>query len=219
VFIEINLAPGLQARRPFAGGLPIRLPALPALGTDPRIAAASALAALLVVLAVLSFVGLGTRAEAARAQIEREVADSARYATTIALINSLEARQDTIQRQIGVIRSVDQRRYVWPHLLDEISLSVPAYTWLTQVSTLASPDSVPGPALSIQGNAGSTQSLTRFMKNLEASPFIRDVTLLTSEQDVVERRTIHRFTLEARYEDPDPVLIATVPIIAPEGGR
>jgi Tfp pilus assembly protein PilN len=219
VFIEINLAPGLEARRPFAGGLPFRLPALPALGADPRLAAAGALALLLVGFALFSFLRLGTRAETARAQIEREMADSTRYATAIALVNTLQARQDTIRQQIGVIRSVDQQRYVWPHLMDEIGAAVPAYTWLAQISTVAAPDSVPGPAFSIQGNAGSTQALTRFMKNLEASAFIRDVTLLTSEQDVVEHRTIHRFTLEARYEVPDPVLIETVPIIDVEGGR
>jgi Tfp pilus assembly protein PilN len=132
-------------------------------------------------------------------------------------VQALRTRQDTIQQKIGVIREVDQRRYVWPHLLDEIGAAVPAFTWMTQISSTEAPDSVAGPlSFTIQGSAGSTQALTRFMKNLEGSPFVREVTLVTSEQAEESGRSIHRFTLEARYETPDETAIETVPIITLE---
>lgn len=169
---------------------------------------------LLLAFLVFGFWRMGARADSLEGQIQQEVADSTRYASTIALVQSLQARQDTITQKIEVIRSVDSRRYVWPHLLDEISLAVPAYTWLTEIQTTAAADSTQvGPSFTIQGNAGSTQALTRFMKNLEASHFIRDVTLITSEQETVEGRTIQRFSLEARYSTPPASEIVTVPIV------
>jgi hypothetical protein len=51
------------------------------------------------------------------------------------------------------------------------------------------------------------------MKNLEASPFIRDVTLVTAEQVETDGRTTQKFTLEARYQIPDSSAIQTVPIL------
>ena len=228
--IEINLAPGAEPRRSYrAGRTPMRIPQLPAMGGSGAVGLGAA-GVLLLLLVGFFFWRLGSQREALELRVEQEVTDSTRFATTIALINSLQQRQDTIQSKIEVIRSVDQRRYVWPHLLDEIGRSVPEYTWLTEIAVqedaapppapadttegaLAPPPPPRGPAFTIQGNAGSTQALTRLMKNLEASPFIRDVSLVTSEQVDVEGRTIHRFTVEARYETPDESVIETVPVV------
>lgn len=195
---------------------------------------------LLILLLGAGIWRLGQQRAELEARVEREVADSTRFATTIGLIGTLQARQDTIQQKIGVIREVDQRRFVWPHLLDEISAATPEYTWLAQISSIEAPATAPaparqrrggtaaapdtaapparpvvpvGPTFTVQGNAGSTQALTRFMKNLEGSAFIRDVTLVTSEQVVEEGRALHRFTLEAKYEMPNSEAIETVPIV------
>lgn len=217
MLIEINLAPG-RSGRSRARALPaLSMPNLPSFGADRRVTAVAALALLIVGLLGFMVWRLGARSTAVAAQIEREVADSTRYATTIALVESLRARQDTITQKIDVIRGVDNRRYVWPHLLDEISVAIPAFLWLTEIGSTEAADSMQiGPSFSLQGNAGSTQALTRFMKNLEESDFVRDVTLITSEQDIVEGRTIQRFSLEARYSVPPSSVIRTVPIVVLE---
>lgn len=220
MLIEINLAPGSGIDGKGRGkGLPsIRMPALPALSGENRaLSIVTGLAVIVVMALGLSVWRIGSRTSAAEAEIGREVADSTRYASTIALMESLRARQDTIAQKIEVIRSVDSRRYVWPHLLEEISRALPPFTWLTEIGSTVPADSMQvGPGFSLQGNAGSTQALTRFMKNLEQSAFVRDVTLITSEQEVVEGRTIHRFSLEARYSTPPPSGIRTVPIVVME---
>lgn len=220
--IEINLAPGAQLRRPARrAGPSLSLPSLPSIGGDPRALGYAALG-LVALLAVGWLVwSQSSRRAALEERIAAEVADSTRFAATIALVGSLQARQDTIRQQIGVIRDVDQRRYVWPHLLEEISVALPPFTWLTQISSTEAPRDTTaaapvGPSFSLQGNAGSTQALTRFMKNLEASDFVRDVTLVTSEQVEVEGRALHRFTLEARYETPPAGAIETVPVVVVE---
>ena len=217
MLIEINLAPGATAglrRRRLPG---FSLPSLPRVGGDARALAGAGVGLLVIALIVFGYWSLGQREAALRSNIQEQVTDSTRLAGAIELVTAMQARQDTMTAKIDVIRSVDTRRYVWPHLLDEISLALPAYTWLTEIRTTAPVDSLGvGPSFAMQGNAGSTQALTRFMKNLESSAFIGDVTLVTSEQEEVEGRTIHRFTLEAIYRTPPESEINTIPIVVLE---
>ena len=244
--IEINLLPSGGPRRPAARATRgVQMPALA--GADPRVAGLAGAALLLVTLGAFLFWKQGTRADELDAQITKERQDSVRLAATITLMKTIESRRDTINQKMAVIRSVDGRRYVWPHLMDEISRAVPPFTWLTKVaaaqqqaaagppkpavappaagdtSKKAGADSAgklpplppppPPPGITIEGNAATTQALTRFMKNLEASAFIRDVALVTSEQTQAQGRTYLKFTLEAKYEQPDSTLIETVPVL------
>lgn len=240
--IEINLLPSGAARRPAAGSR-FKAPSLPIAGADPRVAGLAAAALAVLLLGAFGFWKTGSAQTELQAEIAREQADSVKLAQTIALSQTMSTRQDTVEQKIGIIRSVDQRRYIWPHLMDEISRATPPYTWLTKVA--AAEDEAPvaaptpaagdtsaaaraaaesaraaaaaapiGPAFSLEGNTGSTQALTRFMKNLEASPFVRDVALVTSEQVEQEGRNFLKFTLEGRYETPDSSLIQTVPVVS-----
>ena len=241
--IEINLLPsgGASARKPAAR--PGRGVSLPVAGADPRVAGLAAAALLLAVLGAYTFWRQGTHRGEVQAKVDRERQDSIRLSRTIALMKSIDSRKDTIEQKMAVIRSVDGRRYVWPHLMDEISRAVPPFTWLTRVAAIAAPAAPPAPAaaaaapadtakgdsakaklpplpppppppgFNVEGDAATTQALTRFMKNLEASPFIRDVALVTSEQTQTQGRTYLKFTLEARWEQPDSTLIETVPVV------
>lgn len=255
--IEINLLPGGVARRPAARAS--RGVSLPVSGGDPRVIGLAAAALLLVVLAAFTFWRQGREHDQLQAQIDTERGDSVRLARTIALMKTIESRKDTIDQKMAVIRSVDGRRYVWPHLMDEVSRAVPPYTWLTRVAAEVQPAAPPPPkpaapaappagaapgaagaaagaagaaaadtgkgklpplpppppppTFNVEGSAATTQALTRFMKNLEASPFIRDVALVTSEQTQTAGRTYLKFTLEAKYEQPDSTLIQTVPVV------
>lgn len=213
--IQINLLPSGSAARPQARRRPIaRLPKIPQFGGSPLIAGLGAVGVLVALTFAFLFWQAGTREAELRTQIEEAVTDSVRLSSTIELVQTLRAREDTITQKIAVIQDVDERRFVWPHLLDEVSKSVPAFTWLSSINSSESADSgAAGPALTLQGNAGSTQALTRFMKNLEASPFLRTVTLVTSEQVTEESRTFQRFTLEAQYEAPPREAIETIPVV------
>ena len=234
--IQINLLPGGTPKRATAAR-GARRPALPTSSMDPRVAAVGLAAFLVLVLAGFGWWKTGSARTALETEVEAETQDSVRLARTISLMETLDARRDTIENKIAVIRSVDGRRYVWPHLMDEVSRAVPPYTWLTKLAaadddtpapaaapapaagdttTPAAPAAAPapqGPAFSVEGNAGTTQALTRFMKNLEMSPMIRYVALVTSEQTSKDGRTYLKFTLEARYEKPDSSLLEIVPLL------
>jgi type IV pilus assembly protein PilN len=209
--IEINLlstadkSGGSRGRKRPAAAAKAKVPGNPWLG------GLGIVAVLVLVFLAVSFWRVNTRIATAEAAVHTAQQDSIRYAGTIELINALQAQQDTIEQQIEVIRSVDGRRYVWPHVLDEVSAALPPFTWLTELSARDGGGATPG--LTIQGNAGSTQALTRFMRNLEESPFLRDVSLVTSQQTEAEGRTFHRFTVEARYRQPDSAFIRTEPVL------
>ena len=171
----------------------------------------------IVGLGGLAWLFLGTRAEAAELsdQIETAAADSARYATTIAQTNELRASRDTIAMKLEVIQQIDEGRYTWPHILSEIARALPDYTWLEGVAQI---EGGPAPSFQIDGRTGNNFALTRFMSNLESSPFIRGVRLLSTTQ-VQEgpegaEITLHQFMLEGHFEEPTADQIETVPLFA-----
>ena len=147
-----------------------------------------------------------------------------------------EGLYPSVVQQVELIRSFDNKRYVWPHIMDEVSRALPPYTWLvsitqTNTTTLAQPDPTPPPKsgkkpgpppvdttsvpqvrLHIVGNTVDIQALTRFMKVLEASPFIQDVQLAKSAIILVDGKEVTEFQLDASYQTPDPSAIRTVPV-------
>jgi len=245
--IEINLLPSgvkgrpAAARRPGGG----KGPSLPSLGADPRVAGMAGVGVLLLLFGAYWFWNSGKTRDDLAAQVESAAADSVRLERAIALMKTLDTRRDTIDQKMDVIRQVDTRRYVWPHLLDEVSRATPAYLWLTKLAAVeeevapppppsaaekakdkdkakedsaaaaapAAPAMASGPVFNVEGHAGATESLTRFMKNLESSPMIRDVSLVTSQQEQVQGRTVLKFTLEARWEEPNEGFVETVPLL------
>lgn len=147
---------------------------------------------------------LGAKAEQRELAIEIEaaVADSTRYAGIIANVERLRARRDTIVEKIGIIRELDSDRYIWPHVMDEVSRALPDYTWISGLSQINTEGPSELPSFRIQGYTGTTFALTRFMTNLEASPFIHGITL--GSQELVRRRgeLVYFFVLDAAYEEP-----------------
>ena len=89
-------------------------------------------------------------------------------------------------------------------LLDEVTRALPAYTWLVDMSAVAAPPAPPPPPgqakdakkqpadtvrpglnFQVNGRTVDIQAYTRFLRNLEASPWISEVTAV-SAQTIVE---------------------------------
>jgi Tfp pilus assembly protein PilN len=51
-----------------------------------------------------------------------------------------------VRRQLAVISEIDSTRYAWAHVLDEVSRSMPPYTWLTAVQQTSAPPTPDGAA-------------------------------------------------------------------------
>lgn len=212
--IEVNLHPG-ASRRPSRRsiGLSVSLPRLGGLVRDPWLA--FVIAAWIVGPGLVLWMFLGTRSRSAEltAAIEQAVQDSARYARLISAQEALQARRDTIAQKLVIIQEIDAGRFVWAHILDEISRALPEHTWLREINALQSDG--PFPRFQIIGRTGNAFALTRFMQDLEASPFVRSVRFVSSELVRESNdRVVHEFFFEAEYEEPPADVIQTVPLFA-----
>jgi Tfp pilus assembly protein PilN len=74
--------------------------------------------------------------------------DSVRFSALFAERTRVEAMRDTLLRQVNLIRTIDQDRYIWPHIMDEISRALPQYTWLTDLAYSGTPQGATNPAAS-----------------------------------------------------------------------
>ncbi len=212
--IEVNLLPGGKKRRASKGGGgglgKLGLPDFGTLFSDSY-----AIASVVVGLGVLVtvgwwYVGLSSRQDDIQVELADALQDSANYADLIQRNATLEARRDSIAQKVEIIQEIDALRYVWPHLLDELARALPDYTWLTQVIQVSVGSVV---EFQVRGRAGNNLALTTFWRQLQESPFIRDVQLVQTEQ-VLEPtgQLVYEFQLDCVYGAPPLDLIETVPL-------
>lgn len=213
--IRINLLPG--ATRRSARRMP-RL-AMPSFGDKLKGGSvdkwsAFVVAGWIVGPLLLAWLFMGSRGRMAELEVAIEGArlDSIRYAEIRAANQTLLARQDTIAAKLEIIQEIDAGRYAWVHIMDEVSRSLPQFTWLTGLKAQPSDASLETPRFTVEGRTGTTFALTEFMQTLEASPFLKSITLVTTDQIREGENLIYSFTLEGEFQDPPPDVMETVPI-------
>jgi Tfp pilus assembly protein PilN len=247
--IEINLLPGGAGKKKSRSGgggpkVDLRSTFAGLAGTvrDPYLIAA--VASLAVGAAVVGgmYVTQQRREAAVVAAEEQAVADSTRFANYTKQRRRAEATRDTVLRQINVIRAIDGDRFIWPHVLDEVSNAMPEYTWLTAVTFTGTPQGTNTPAvlgqdpntaapaprggakgakpaakaaaadtavardevqIMIEGQTVDIEAITRFMRQLEASPFVSDVQLGKSVLAIEDGTEVTAFTLQAKFVRQD----------------
>ena len=237
--IEINLLPG-SGKKTRSKGAGVNFSEL-ASGLASKVkdpwllgAVGSALLAALLVGGMYSY--QGSRSASLEEQLRVARQDSVRFAAVINEKRKAEAQRDSVLRQVSLIKSFDDKRYVWSHLMDEVSRSLPPYTWLTSISQsnivdqavqatappptakgktpAAAADTVVVPPVKVRlvGHTVDIQALTRFMRVLESSPFIENVQLVKSTMIMVDGKQVTEFQLDASYQPPDPSAITVVPV-------
>jgi Tfp pilus assembly protein PilN len=204
--ITINLKPGSKRTRggpSLAGGLSA-LKGLPARVKDPWPMAA---------IAVLAVVGIGlawlaisssSRISTLEEEMDAARAENRRFRAFLVEKRRAEAARDSVIAQIVTIRQVDDDRYVWPHILDEVTRALPQFTWLTEVTTItpvgADTSLVPAVGVQLSGRTMDMQGFTRFMRNLEDSPWLNSVTMLSTQTIVEKGRPVTQFIVKANYD-------------------
>jgi len=174
--------------------------------------------AAVVVPAALGFLWWTQRSRSAELdmRLEAATADSARLADLRLVSDSLNERRTRIQDRVALVEQLDRNRFVWPHLMDEISRAVPQLAWL---SNLRQTSPLPDVGVQIQGIAANPLAITEFVRNLEASDYITDVRILGSQKQTIQdgEISVQAFTLSARFTEPVAGSRRTEPIIATTG--
>ncbi len=235
--ITVNLRPGKRRKR---SGIPLNLRGMldsfRDLGNkvkDPLLL--GAVGGWTCVLGFLGFVYLNNVRQlyTLEPRLEQARSENRRFKTFIADKRRQEKIRDSLLAQITVIRNVDGDRYIWPHVLDEVTKALPAYTWLVDMGS-AAPAPAPTPAAAAPGAPGAVvdstaaepepelvfnltgrtidiQAYTRFLRQLEASPWIHNVTPVSAQTVVEKERPVTAFSIRATYHPADSAYIRTAP--------
>jgi len=232
--ITVNLRPGQKRKR--VGSNPFKglLDNFRGLGTkvkDPLLLAA--MAGWICVVAWLGFVYLNSARQlyTLEPRLEQARSENRRFKTFLADKRRQEMIRDSLLAQITVIRNVDGDRYVWPHLLDEVTKALPAYTWLVDMGPVAAAPVNTAPpktkadsaaadsakaappvlAFQLNGRTIDIQAYTRFLRQLEASPWIENATPVSAQTVVEKDRPVTAFTIRATFSRADSAYIRTAP--------
>ena len=234
MMITVNLKPGLKRKTSGAsfGGVGDRLKGVVSRVKDPLLIAA--VAAWVGVGGWLFTVWQKQNLELSdlEPRLEQARTENRRFKAFIQQKKKQELIRDSLVAQIGVISDVDRDRYVWSHVLDEVAQALPAYTWLTEIShqgvalpgspaaraaqprDTTSTDSTvtPPPSFRIQGRTVDIQAYTKFLRQLEASPWVSDVQPVSVTTVVEQERPVTAFTVKATFVTADSAYIRTVPL-------
>jgi len=227
--IEINLRPGQKRARggsPFAG-LQAQLSGLRERMRAPLPVVAAAVVLLAVLWLGWSWISTARSLGALQPQLEQARQENQRFKNFVAQKRKVELIRDSLVAQITVLQSVDGERYVWPHVMDEVTRALPPYTWLVDLGGSApAPVAQPGspgdtlmtdstpPALHIQinGRTVDVQAFTRFLRQLEASPWIAEVQPISALTIVQDARPVTAFSIRATFRKADSAYVRTVPL-------
>jgi Tfp pilus assembly protein PilN len=204
--------------------------------TNPWLLAACAAWILVLGGALAGFVTTRARLGVLNSRLEAVRTEKRRFDAVIAQKRQSEKMRDSLVAEIDIIRAIDADRYVWPHVLDQLTKALPPYTWLTGVSSVSASASAPSappaagaaakpgmpappPVLTLQitGSTVDIQAYTTFLRQLAASPWLADVTPANSQTVLEQDRPVTAFMVTARYRVADSVYIHTVPFT--ESGR
>jgi Tfp pilus assembly protein PilN len=213
--IEVNLLPGGKKKRSRGGGgFSLSMPSFGGAGLFADKWILTAVGVTVVALSGIAFFWLSSAAavEEMEVSLETAVRDSARLADVRVRTDSLRAQQTAINERVAVIQDIDVGRYVWPHILDEVAMALPAYTWISEIIWVSG--GATDVQLRISGATGNNIALAAFMEQLEASAFLRNVSLLETLQEVDQAtgQIVYAFQLEVAYEHPPLEFLETVPL-------
>jgi len=246
--IEINLIPGSgkkKASRRQAVDLGAAMAGMSGKFRDRFLIGASVAVVIAIGAGAYMYFSQHTRDQTLTERRDNALADSTRYANFLKDRYRSESTRDSLLRQVNLIISLDEDRYVWPHVMDEISRALPQYTWLTTIGFSGAPQgsnnvvvapksaqdtsaaakkrnappkrmdtSIPKDVISIrlQGRTVDIQAVTRFMRDLEASPYFSGVVLDKSEPVTDNGKEVAQFQLTLGFSRPDTLLLHRAPL-------
>ena len=109
-------------------------------------------------------------------------------------IKGLKKEKKRLLNRIGIIQELQANRHLIVHLFDNIARSIPDGVYLTSLKR-------GGTKISIEGKAESNSRVSKFMRNLETSKWIKspELNLIKAEKS---EQILNGFKLEASQANP-----------------
>ena len=110
-------------------------------------------------------------------------------------LEQLEQQKVTLQRKIDLINFLKAQQPIPVRIMDELSELIPDWVWLTEIK-------YEDQTLEITGRALSNNLIADYIFDLENSPYITGVNLISSTQKSEGNSQYLEFTLTAQYALP-----------------
>ena len=117
----------------------------------------------------------------------------------LAALEKLEAQKSTLERKINLINLLKSRQEIPVRTMDELSKNIPGWVWLTETTYDAQ-------EITIKGRALSNNLIADYVYNLENSPHLSNVKIISITQNRTQTDSLYlEFSLTAIYELPSNI--------------
>ncbi|RLB72769.1 MAG: fimbrial protein [Deltaproteobacteria bacterium] len=135
----------------------------------------------------------------ATSSVEDEIASIAQknreLTKKIGQVKDFEKKKAELEKKLAVLKTLKSGKSGPVHLLDELSTSLPDKLWLTKFADK-------GGKITLSGVADNENTVAVFMRNLEDSPYYKNIGLAVTEQTKAGDRKMQKFTLNCSVEAP-----------------
>jgi len=119
-------------------------------------------------------------------------------------------------------------------VMDEVARALPSYTWLVDLGGAGGAQAANRPVVAaaaqaedttvvdtaavrtvpfqITGRTVDVQAFTRFLRQLEASPWVTDVVPISAQTVIEKERPVTAFSIKAAFRRADSAYIRTAPL-------
>lgn len=110
-------------------------------------------------------------------------------------LETLEQQKMTLERKINLITYLKSQQPIAVRIMNELSKNIPEWVWLTQTEYKEQ-------TIEIKGRALSNNLIADYIYNLENSPYLYNINLISSTQRTEQNDQFLEFTLTAQYVLP-----------------
>ncbi len=110
-------------------------------------------------------------------------------------VGRVKKMKEELQGKLDILEKLKEGQSGPVHLLDELSGRMPDKLWINSFKST-------GGAISISGFGLNEETVAEFLRDLEASPYYRNVELLVIEQATQAGLKLHKFDIAARVDSP-----------------
>jgi type IV pilus assembly protein PilN len=155
---------------------------------------------LAVLLLVLELIALGyywktqtdriAMLEKDKAAVEKQIADQDKM---LREVKNVEEERKKVSEKIEIIEQLKKNQAGPVQLLDVVNMALPKGVNIASLSENNN-------KVNIDGEAFTNEDIVRFIDNLKASPLLKDVMLLETNQSVQDKIDIYRYKLQFTYK-------------------
>jgi Tfp pilus assembly protein PilN len=188
--VRVNLVPTerrRERRRPRV--------AIPAGRPSPELFLAG-IGAVLLLAAIVLFIGERRTLAEARAAVVVARADSSRLHDAVARVTRMEQTQARLAERMELLEDVVDGRLYGLRLMETLARSLPAYVWLERVDR----EDLAADEVRIAGVSFANAAITGLMRDLESSSELQRVRLVEIARARRDSLDVQQFTLVATFE-------------------